>query len=158
MHENNNMFELKKNLKMEQNQLKGQCHENFWHFLFYESNPPGPLINWLKCFFLKNSFSRRHSNFKFEKFNSALCQSAWSHFFANISAKMNLSAKPFSLFMSCPVGLDTWNKKMQKKSRDTATLSMQHSRFLKSKILGLTQIFFPNRLGVRIQSNIYFLL
>ena len=25
-------------------------------FLFYESNPSGPLINWLKCFYLKICF------------------------------------------------------------------------------------------------------
>ena len=33
--------------------LKWQCHDIFWHFLFYQSNPSGPLINRLKWFSLK---------------------------------------------------------------------------------------------------------
>ena len=36
--------------------LKGQCHEIFWHFLFHESKPSGPLINRLKWFCLKVRF------------------------------------------------------------------------------------------------------
>ena len=36
--------------------LKWQCHEIFWHFLFHESNPYGPLINRLKWFSVKIRF------------------------------------------------------------------------------------------------------
>ena len=43
--------------------LKGQCHEIFWHFLFHESKPSGPLINRLKWFCLKVCFCREiHKN------------------------------------------------------------------------------------------------
>ena len=51
--------------------LKGQCHEIFDLYFFHGLNPSGPLINRIKWFFPKYSFSRRYSNFKFEKFYSA---------------------------------------------------------------------------------------
>ena len=38
--------------------LKWQCHEMYWHFLFNESTPSGPLINRLKWFCSKISFRR----------------------------------------------------------------------------------------------------
>ena len=38
--------------------LKWQCHEMYWHFLFHESTPSGPLINRLKWFCSKISFRR----------------------------------------------------------------------------------------------------
>ena len=36
--------------------LKGQCHKIFWIFLFPESNPPRPLIDRLKWFWIFLSF------------------------------------------------------------------------------------------------------
>ena len=35
---------------------KVEVSQDFWHFLFHESNPSGPLINRLKWFSLKISF------------------------------------------------------------------------------------------------------
>ena len=51
--------------------LKGQCHEIFELYFFSLIKPI-----WAKMVFLKNSFSRRYSNLKFEKFDSAQANTA----------------------------------------------------------------------------------
>ena len=61
--------------------LKGQCHEIFDLYFFHESNPSGAPDKQAKMVFLKNLFSRRYSNLKFEKFDSAQANTARSQNF-----------------------------------------------------------------------------
>ena len=63
---------------------KGQCHEIFdlYFFLFepiWVSNKQAKMV------FLKSSFSRRYSNLKFEKFDSAQANTAGSRFFKKLA-------------------------------------------------------------------------
>ena len=51
--------------------LKGQCHEIFELYFFSVIKPIWALDKQAKMVFLKDSFSRRYSNKKFEKFDSA---------------------------------------------------------------------------------------
>ena len=46
---------------------------DFLSVFFLESNPPCAPEKQIKMVLLKNSFARRYSNFKFEKFVSAHC-------------------------------------------------------------------------------------
>ena len=73
--------------------LKGQCHEIFWHFLFHELNPSGPLINRLKWFFLKIRFSQDTR----EKFVSAQANTAQSHTPCRITLHTAQSRTPRSV-------------------------------------------------------------
>ena len=58
--------------------IKGQCHEIFELHFFSLIEPIGALDKQAKMVFLKNSFSRRYSNLKFEKFDSAQANTARS--------------------------------------------------------------------------------
>ena len=61
--------------------LKGQCHEIFELYFFSFIEPIWAPDKQAKMFFLKNSFSRRYSNLKFEKIDSAQANTAQSRFF-----------------------------------------------------------------------------
>ena len=53
--------------------LKGQCHEIFDLYFFPLIEPIWSPDKQAKMVFIKNSFSRRYSNLKIEKFDSAQC-------------------------------------------------------------------------------------
>ena len=63
------------------NGLKGQCHEIFELYFFSLIKPIWAPDKQAKMVFLKNSFSRRYSNLKFEKFDSAQANTARSRNF-----------------------------------------------------------------------------
>ena len=56
--------------------LKGQCHKIFELYFFSLIEPIWALYKQAKIVFLKNSFSRRYSNLKLEKFDSAQANTA----------------------------------------------------------------------------------
>ena len=56
--------------------LKWQCHEIFWQFFISLIQPIWPPNKKAKTDFLRNSFSRRYSNVKFETFDSAQANTA----------------------------------------------------------------------------------
>ena len=58
--------------------LKGQCHEIFDFNFFALIEPIWAPDKQAKMLFLKNSFSRRYSNLKLEKFDSAQANTARS--------------------------------------------------------------------------------
>ena len=61
--------------------LKGQCHEIFWHFFISWIEAIWAPDKQAKMVLLKNSFSRRYSNLKFEKIDSAQANTARSRIF-----------------------------------------------------------------------------
>ena len=61
--------------------LKGQCHEIFELYFFALIEPIWAPDKQAKTVFLKNSFSRRYSNLKFGKFDSAQANTARSRIF-----------------------------------------------------------------------------
>ena len=61
--------------------LKGQCHEIFDLYFFSLIEPIWSPDKQAKMVFLKNSFSQRYSNLKFEKIDSAQANTARSRFF-----------------------------------------------------------------------------
>ena len=65
--------------------LKGQCHEIFNHYFLPWIEPIWAPDKQAKIIFRENSFSRRYSNLKFEKFNSAQANTARSQFFAKLA-------------------------------------------------------------------------
>ena len=69
--------------------LKWQCHENFCHFFILWIEPNWAPDKQAKMVLLKNLFSRRYSNVKVEKFDSAVLVSAESNLLLpNISQKL----------------------------------------------------------------------
>ena len=61
--------------------LKGQCHEIFDLYFFSLIEPIWSPDKQAKMVFLKNSFSRRYSNLKFEKNDSAQANTERSQYF-----------------------------------------------------------------------------
>ena len=65
--------------------LKGQCHEIFDLYFFSLIEPIWSPDKQAKMVFLKNSFSRRYSNLKFKKNDSAQANTARSRFFSKLA-------------------------------------------------------------------------
>ena len=79
--------------------LKWQCDEIFRHFLFYETNPPGPLINKLKWFCWKNSFREDIGILSSKNSTSRSVSLRGVTYFANISVKRIFQQNHFSPFI-----------------------------------------------------------
>ena len=77
--------------------LKWQCHEIFFGIFFYETNPPEPLKNWPKWFYLKIRFrgdireirgSTQANIARSQKIKLAVIKN-WQHFVESDSAQAN---------------------------------------------------------------------
>ena len=72
---------LSGNIKYNKIMFKGAVSRDFWPLFFSWIEPIWPHDKQAKMVLLTNSFPQRYSSLKFEKFDSAQCDTAWSRIF-----------------------------------------------------------------------------